>query len=471
MPLRGPHRARAAAAFAPRRRARLQRYARHPRRAQRRAPPRRARGARLGDADRALQRQPLAGAGAAGQAPEGGRPAALRPRGQRVSRRCARRDRRGARARRARWSSSSILPAPTSTRRSPASGRCRCRPTSPRGVRPRTIDRRDYQTVYAAHDGAVAAPTAGLHFTPELMAALDARGIARHFVTLHVGAGTFLPVKAEDTSAHKMHAEWGEVSAETAAALNAARHGGGRIVAVGTTSLRLLETAAQGGAIEPFRGPTDIFITPGYRFRAVDAFDDQLPSAALDAVHAGGGLLRARRDEGGLCARRCRGLSLLFLRRRLPALPIEGGDRSFHLSLRGRAREGGSRPRARCNPHPRPSPIKRERCKKARRRARNGSNAGSVAQVRLSGCIAAGRRGAARRDRDAARASCARRRSCRSARRRPSRRSTPSRCKAAGADIVLANTYHLMLRPGAERVARLGGLHTFMRWDGPILTD
>ncbi len=135
---------------------------------------------------------------------------------------------------------------------------------------PEDVDKRDYQTVYAAHDGAVAAPTAGLHFTPELMAALDARGIERHFVTLHVGAGTFLPVKSEDTSAHKMHAEWGEVSGETAAALRAVRARGGRIVAVGTTSLRLLETAAQGGEIAPFRGPTDIFITPGYRFRAVD---------------------------------------------------------------------------------------------------------------------------------------------------------------------------------------------------------
>jgi S-adenosylmethionine:tRNA ribosyltransferase-isomerase len=132
------------------------------------------------------------------------------------------------------------------------------------------IDRRDYQTIYAAHDGAVAAPTAGLHFTSELMAALEQRGIARHFVTLHVGAGTFLPVKAEDTSAHKMHAEWGEVAAGTAAALNAVRDAGGRIVAVGTTSLRLLETAAQSGQIAPFRGATDIFITPGYRFRAAD---------------------------------------------------------------------------------------------------------------------------------------------------------------------------------------------------------
>ena len=145
------------------------------------------------------------------------------------------------------------------------------------------VDRRDYQTVYAAHDGAVAAPTAGLHFTPELMAALDAKGIERHFVTLHVGAGTFLPVKAEDTAAHKMHAEWGEVSATTAAALRRARARGGRVVAVGTTSLRLLETAAQGGEIGPFRGATDIFITPGYRFRAVDVLmtNFHLPRSTL----------------------------------------------------------------------------------------------------------------------------------------------------------------------------------------------
>ncbi len=137
-----------------------------------------------------------------------------------------------------------------------------------RGVE--AADRTDYQTVYAAHDGAVAAPTAGLHFTPELLAALEARGIGRHFVTLHVGAGTFLPVKAEDTSGHKMHAETGEVSAATAAALNEVRARGGRIVAVGTTSLRLLESAARDGEIGPFAGATDIFITPGYRFRAVD---------------------------------------------------------------------------------------------------------------------------------------------------------------------------------------------------------
>lgn len=132
-------------------------------------------------------------------------------------------------------------------------------------------DRSDYQTIYAREEGAVAAPTAGLHFTPELFAALDAMGVERRFVTLHVGAGTFLPVKADDTADHKMHAETGSVGAETAQALNAAKARGGRIVAVGTTSLRLLESAArEDGSVGAWSGPTDIFITPGYRFRTAD---------------------------------------------------------------------------------------------------------------------------------------------------------------------------------------------------------
>ena len=131
-------------------------------------------------------------------------------------------------------------------------------------------DRADYQTVYAQEEGAVAAPTAGLHFTDGLLAALAARGIGREFLTLHVGAGTFLPVKAHDTREHKMHSEWGEVVSDVAERLNSVRAGDGRIVGVGTTSLRLLESAAQRGSIEAFRGVTDIFITPGYRFRAVD---------------------------------------------------------------------------------------------------------------------------------------------------------------------------------------------------------
>jgi S-adenosylmethionine:tRNA ribosyltransferase-isomerase len=145
-------------------------------------------------------------------------------------------------------------------------------------------DRSDYQTVYAAEEGAVAAPTAGLHFTDDLFRRLDARGIAHHTVTLHVGAGTFLPVKAEDTAEHRMHAEWGTVSEATAAALNAARARGGRIVAVGTTSLRLLESAARDdGTIAPFAGETDIFITPGHGFRAVDGLmtNFHLPRSTL----------------------------------------------------------------------------------------------------------------------------------------------------------------------------------------------
>ncbi len=132
-------------------------------------------------------------------------------------------------------------------------------------------DADDYQTMFAVSEGAVAAPTAGLHFTPALEARLRERGIGIHRLTLHVGAGTFLPVKVEDTEGHKMHSEWGSLSAGTAHALNAARAAGGRIVAVGTTSLRLLESAtAEDGTIEPFDGETAIFITPGYRFRAVD---------------------------------------------------------------------------------------------------------------------------------------------------------------------------------------------------------
>ena len=145
-------------------------------------------------------------------------------------------------------------------------------------------DRADYQTMFAREEGAVAAPTAALHFTPELVAALDSAGIARETLTLHVGAGTFLPVKAEDTESHAMHAEWGRIDAATAARLNAARSAGGRLIAVGTTSLRLLESAArEDGTIAPFEGDTAIFITPGYRFKAVDGLmtNFHLPRSTL----------------------------------------------------------------------------------------------------------------------------------------------------------------------------------------------
>jgi S-adenosylmethionine:tRNA ribosyltransferase-isomerase len=145
-------------------------------------------------------------------------------------------------------------------------------------------DRTDYQTVYAEEDGSVAAPTAGLHFTPELFARLAEAGVGTAFVTLHVGAGTFLPVKTEAVAEHRMHPEWGEVDADTAQRLNAVRQAGGRIVCVGTTSLRLLESATgEDGVIKAFEGETAIFITPGYRFRAADGLmtNFHLPKSTL----------------------------------------------------------------------------------------------------------------------------------------------------------------------------------------------
>jgi S-adenosylmethionine:tRNA ribosyltransferase-isomerase len=145
-------------------------------------------------------------------------------------------------------------------------------------------DRADYQTMFAREEGAVAAPTAALHFTPRLLEALESRGIGRETLTLHVGAGTFLPVKAEDTAGHKMHAEWGRIDADTADRLNRVRDSGGRLIAVGTTSLRLLESAAgDDGIIRPFEGDTAIFITPGYRFKAVDGLitNFHLPKSTL----------------------------------------------------------------------------------------------------------------------------------------------------------------------------------------------
>jgi S-adenosylmethionine:tRNA ribosyltransferase-isomerase len=145
-------------------------------------------------------------------------------------------------------------------------------------------DADDYQTMFAAEKGAVAAPTAALHFTPDLIAKLDAAGIAYATLTLHVGAGTFLPVKAEDTNAHKMHAEWGRIDAATADCLNATRAAGGRVIAIGTTSLRLIESATEeDGLIRPFEGDTAIFITPGYRFKGVDGLmtNFHLPRSTL----------------------------------------------------------------------------------------------------------------------------------------------------------------------------------------------
>ncbi|MEJ0062436.1 MAG: tRNA preQ1(34) S-adenosylmethionine ribosyltransferase-isomerase QueA [Alphaproteobacteria bacterium] len=153
-----------------------------------------------------------------------------------------------------------------------------------RAAEGRAEDRSDYQTIFAAREGAVAAPTAGLHFTPELLAGLEDKNIRRVTVTLHVGAGTFLPVKTENIAEHKMHHEWGEIAAETAAAINDTRAQGGRIVAVGTTSLRLLESALdEKGAIRPFSGSTDIFLYPGKKIRGADLLltNFHLPKSTL----------------------------------------------------------------------------------------------------------------------------------------------------------------------------------------------
>jgi S-adenosylmethionine:tRNA ribosyltransferase-isomerase len=165
------------------------------------------------------------------------------------------------------------------------------------------LDKADYQTVHAARDGAVAAPTAGLHMTKELFAALEARGVAHEFITLHVGAGTFLPVRADDTEDHVMHGEWGELDAGVAARLNAAREAGGRIVAVGSTSLRTLECAAgEDGRLSPFSGMIDLFIVPGYRFKAVDLMmtNFHLPRSTLFmlvSAFAGSKRMRAAYDH------------------------------------------------------------------------------------------------------------------------------------------------------------------------------
>ncbi|MEM6565963.1 MAG: tRNA preQ1(34) S-adenosylmethionine ribosyltransferase-isomerase QueA [Pseudomonadota bacterium] len=146
-----------------------------------------------------------------------------------------------------------------------------------------TRDKEDYQTVFARHAGAVAAPTASLHFDKALLATLTARGVTFSYVTLHVGAGTFLPVKVDDVTTHKMHAEWGQVSVQSAAEINATKSGGGSVIPVGTTALRLIETAGRGGSVAAWEGETDIFIYPGFHFRVADALmtNFHLPKSTL----------------------------------------------------------------------------------------------------------------------------------------------------------------------------------------------
>ena len=293
-------------------------------------------------------------------------------------------------------------------------------PLPPYIRRPRggdTRDAADYQSVFARRDGAVAAPTASLHLTEGLLARLDEAGIARCFVTLHVGAGTFAPVKSEDTAGHVMHAEWCEVPAATAEAIASARARGGRIVAVGTTSLRTLESRAEpDGTVLPGCGRHAPVRDAGLPVPCGRPAPHQLPPAAQHAVHAGRRLLRPRADQGRLRARDRGALPLFQLRRRLPADPrwADGMIGFDLLAQDGAARRGRLNTAFGTVETPAFMPV------------------GTAATVKAM---------------------------------------TVDMLAATGAEIVLCNTYHLMLRPGADRVARLGGLHRFMRWDGPILTN
>jgi S-adenosylmethionine:tRNA ribosyltransferase-isomerase len=205
---------------------------------------------------------------------------------------------------------------------------------------PDEADRTDYQTVFARRAGAVAAPTASLHFDEPLLARIAAMGVARTEVTLHVGAGTFLPVKTEDVAAHRMHAEWGEVTPEAAAEIAATQAAGGRVIPVGTTALRLIESAARAGRIAPWRGDTDIFITPGFEFRVTDALmtNFHLPKSTLMLLVSA--LMGRDRMLAPLCPCHRRGVPLLLLRRCVAADP------------RARRRERPGRGRRRSSPPP-----------------------------------------------------------------------------------------------------------------------
>ena len=296
--------------------------------------------------------------------------------------------------------------------------RCRLISSASRANNPRMIAR-VIKPIYAAREGAVAAPTAGLHFTPELFANLAAKGIECATVTLHVGAGTFLPVKAEFVRDHVMHAEWGEIAPGIAAYINKAKREGRRVVAVGTTSLRLLEAAAdEKGTVHPFQGDTNIFIYPGYRFRAVDALltNFHLPQSTLFMlVCAFAGMGRMQGAYAHAIAQRYRFYSYgdaTLLEKGIDAFTLR-----FHLRHRWlRAAQWARDATARIGTFETPAFMA----------------TATAATVKAM---------------------------------------LPESVQAAGAELALCNTYHLMLRPGAERVAVLGGLHKFMNWPGPILTD
>ena len=322
---------------------------------------------------------------------------------------------KGARTGRLIWSSMRAVK--TSITRWSSSAQCRSRRTSPLGDRATTRTGSTTKPYMRKNQGRWRRRLRSLHFTPSLLHRLAERGVSAHFVTLHVGAGTFLPIKT-DLSDHQMHPEYGEVSEKAAAALTDVRRSGGRIICVGTTSLRLLESAATSdGQFGPFAGETSIFITPGYRFQAADGLMTNFSSAPVNTLRAGIRIQRPIRYARGLCPRHRHGVSILFLWRRQPSL-ARSLVAAIPFTIGGaeteRARTGSLQtPRGAINT-PAFMPV------------------GTAATVKAL---------------------------------------TVDQVVGSGAQIILGNTYHLMLRPTAERVARLGGLHKFMRWDGPILTE
>ena len=368
----------------------------------------------------------------------------------------------------------------------------------------------DYQTIYAREEGAVAAPTAGLHFTPELFAALDARGIERAFRDAacrgrDVPAGQGRRHRRPQDACRERHG----LGRRPPLRSTPRRRGANRVVAVGTTSLRLLESAArEDGTLAAWSGATDIFITPGYRFRVADALmtNFHLPRSTLFMlVSAFSGLETMRAAYAHAIDKQ---LPLLFLRRREPAFPsggmmmdddLDDMDRDALIAEVKRLRAGIRKHRDStghdlCWHHPDlwdllpeqtepaiavpPWPKFMRGCIRYRQSLDEQAPDAPVHDKEFDELTAFSfraarhrRQGAARRDVDAARRRSARRPSCRSAPAARSRRCIWTRCATLGADIILGNTYHLMLRPGAERVARLGGLHEFARWPHPILTD
>ena len=298
-----------------------------------------------------------------------------------------------------------------------------------------TADETDYQTMFARHPGAVAAPTAGLHFTPALAAQLTGKNVSIVEITLHVGAGTFLPVTVDDIADHKMHAEWGAISSHAASIIQTAQQSGHRIIAVGTTSLRILEACfQQHGSIQAFAGETDIFIRPGFKFGVVDALltNFHLPkSTLLMLISAFSGMRNVRDAYQHAIAGDYRFFSYgdaCFMRRAVHP--------DIVTSLRSHAREKSLMSSV---------PEFGFHLQTTDGMARRGQLTTAWGIVETPVFMPVGTAATVKG-------------------------MMPNSVAATGAQIILANTYHLMLRPGPERVSRLGGVRKMMGWEGPLLT-